>query len=65
MELPASIYLKQERNSRSWRTKPRAADGTRLSQSPAWGSADERARARERTVYNTQIFIAYLYAPVK
>ena len=28
--------------------RPRAADGTPLSQSPACGSADERARARAR-----------------
>ena len=40
-------YLKPERNSRSWR-RPKAADGTPLSQSPAWGSADEMAKARAR-----------------
>ena len=49
VELPCpSQYRRQQRNSWSWRRRPRAADGTPLSQSPAWGSEDERARARAR-----------------
>ena len=41
-----SQYRRQQRNSWSWIRRPKAADGTPLSQSPAWGSVDERAKAR-------------------
>ncbi len=43
-----SQYRRQAQNSLSCRHRPKAADGTPFSQSPAWGSDVERARARAR-----------------
>ena len=43
-----SQYRRQQGNAWSWMRRPKEADGTPLSQSPAWGSADERAKALAR-----------------